>query len=145
MSNQCFVSLKTGKSFSLCSLSKYSAKYFCPMNHKPVNPVSSAAINISPRGDEYLFVYCIACIFPWNSCICILQERCLFTSNYFGLFPSTLFWFWKERLNALVFDVLRCFVFTVLRPVYKLNAFIVFDWSVNIRRIVLFGFVESYG
>ena len=60
----CLVSLKTGKSFSLCSLSKYSAKYFCPMNHKPVNPVSSAAINISPRGDEYLFVYCIACIFP---------------------------------------------------------------------------------
>ena len=54
-----FASDKTGVSREMCSSGSVLAKYFCPVNHKPVSPISSAASKISPNSDLYVQVYII--------------------------------------------------------------------------------------
>ena len=41
------------------SLGSVLAKYFCPSNHNPISPTSSAASKISPSFDRYVQVYTI--------------------------------------------------------------------------------------
>lgn len=55
-----FAFIRISVSCGICSSGSVFAKYFCPSNHRPVSPISSASSKTSPNGDLYLHVYTIA-------------------------------------------------------------------------------------
>ena len=81
-----FASVRISVSCGICLSGSVFPKYFCPSNHRPVIPTSSAASKICPNGDLYLYVYIIfipqKCMESYDSYEQIYKTKFPFSLNH---------------------------------------------------------------